>query len=197
MKIKQLYRTVCLLGFGTTGERVPLPEFLAAVNMALDTLNSVCPLVGRQKLTVGKKSVYDGVFGADIGNLGNELVSDRGVAECRGRVACAWFDGDRVYIPMRTFSSLMQSPDELELTLKYYRRATHEDADTFEENHTLDVSAAAEHLLPYLVASTVWADSEPELAQVYREFYEDHLKDIDTGARLTASYSCPWLAGTV
>lgn len=197
MKIKQLYRTVCLLGFGTTGERVPLGEFISAVNMALDTLNSVCPLTGKYPLTVNKKCVSDGIFSADISAIGGEMIRDRGVAECCGRIAKAWFDGERVYVPMRAFASLLQTFGELELDLKYYRRAAHETADTFEENHTLDVCPAAEHLLPYLVASTVWADAEPELAQIYREFYENHVKELDVGTRLLSSYSYPWLEGIV
>lgn len=197
MKIKQLYRTVCLLGFGTTGERVPLGEFISAVNMALDTLNSICPLTGKYSLTVNKKSISDGIYSADISAIGGEMISENGVAECRGRIAKAWFDGGRVYIPTRAFAALIQSFGELELALKYYRRAIHETADSFEENHTLDVCPAAEHLLPYLVASTVWADAEPELAQIYREFYEDHVKEIDSGTKLLSSYSYPWLEGIV
>lgn len=193
MKIKQLYRTVCLLGFGMTGERIPLSEFLSSVNMALDTLNSVCPLVGKRLLTVGRKSISDGIYSADVEDLCDELITDTGIAECRTRIARAWFDGGKVYIPMRSFSAWLQTSGELEIILKYYRRATHETEDTFEQNHILDVNAAAEHLLPYLVASTVWADAEPELAQVYREFYETHLKEIDTGTRLVPTYSSPWL----
>lgn len=197
MKIKQLYRTVCLLGFGMTGERIPLQNFLSSVNMALDTLNSAFPLTGKYSLIINKRNITDGIFSADISAIGGEMISENGVAECRGRIAKAWFDGGKVYIPTRTFAPLLQTAGEIELILKYYRRAVQETPDTFEENHTLDVCPAAEHLLPYLVASTVWADAEPELAQVYREFYDDHVKELAPGTKLLSSYSCPWLEGIV
>ena len=66
----------------------------------------------------------------------------------------------------------------------------------------VDVDADAEHLLPYLTASIAWADSEPELAEQYKGFFEDHLPALRAKAAaraatrgLSASYSSPWLIG--
>ena len=195
MKIKQLYRTVCLLGFGMTGEKVPKEDFLAALSMAVDTLAAASPLIEQKIIEKRDVAAYVGGLTAfDCTSYEGKMMYDIAVAESGGAMARVFCYDGRIYVP--SYLVKQTAP----LVLRYIRKPSHADLDSFEANCEVDVTAEAEHLLPYLTAAIVWADSEPELSAQYREYFNTHIKELCTlGSEkrgmcgIGVTYSSPWL----
>lgn len=173
MKLKQLYRTVSLLGFGRSQNRIPIEDFITATNLAAESINAIAPLIGNAEYTLNdaEDAVKDNLI-FDASGYYNSLCSPRGKATMCARCVKVIFSGGKVLVP----ASLARNCNDksLPLTVKYYRKPTLVTDESFDANAELDVSPDAAHLVPYLVASHLFADEEPELSEIYLEFYEKH-----------------------
>lgn len=197
MKLKHLYRTVSLLGFGKSQNRIPTEDFITATNLAAESINSIAPLIGTAEYTLGdaEDAVKDSLV-FDASEYYETLAAMRGRADMKNGSAKVVFSGGKALVP----ASLARNCDDKNafLTVKYYRKPTRVTDEMLIANAELDVSPDAAHLTPYLVASFLLADEEPELSQIYLEFYQKYSDAIAKVKRSESfnvkSTSEPWLS---
>lgn len=181
MKQKHLYRTVSLLGFGRSQNRIPTEDFIIAANMAAESINALAPLMGRMeyKLSdaeVGAATGEDGFLRFDASGYFGELDSSEGAAVMSERIGKVNFYDGKAILP----ASFARGCDSGKawVTVKYRRKPQKLTEDTLEANAELDISPDAAFLMPYLTASLLLADEEPELSELYLGFYEKYSEKL-------------------
>ncbi len=176
MTLKELKRKVLILGF----EESVYPEeaIASSASIALFELFSRLPVKKDIVLDFPsyREHVIENRFGAvkfaegdtiyDLGVLNEDLNSFIGYPMGEGgmRVPEASLSGKTLTLPSDYSGKLLISYKRLPMPLPS------------SENEQIDLPREYEHLLMMLVASMVWADEKPQLAEYYKIIYERAIK---------------------
>ncbi len=196
MKQKHLYRTVSLLGFGRSQNRIPIEDFILAANMAAESINALAPLMGRTEYKLSDAETgADGLMRFDASAYFDELASFDGTVIMSERLGKVVFC-DRKAVLRASFARGCNR-EQTKVTIKYYRKPQRLTEDTYLANAELDISPDAAFLMPYLTASLLLADEEPELSELYLGFYEKYSEKLAEKRTNTVGKSVsvmPWLS---